>query len=77
MNKKNIELTPLQQQLTNTVRQMRRERGMSQLELAVSIDVSRSRVSNVESGKASYSLANLDKISKVFHCSMKDFFTDD
>lgn len=77
MGKQNMSLTPLQRKLTNTVRQMRRSKGMSQLKLALSIGVSRSRISNIESGKASYSLVNLENISQVFHCSMKDFFPND
>lgn len=55
-----------------TLKQLRKQRGLSQCELAVSIGVSQGAVSQWESGAAKPTVENLVAIAKALGCKLDD-----
>ncbi|KAA6329763.1 hypothetical protein EZS27_021466 [termite gut metagenome] len=57
------------------VKQMRVERGWSQIELSYQIGLSKSYIADVENPKrfAKWNLSHINELAKVFGCSPKDF----
>ena len=55
-----------------TIRELRDERGWTQLELAYKLGVTRSTVYNWERGRAEPSASKLRQIAQVFEVSMDD-----
>lgn len=68
-------LTKVDKYVIRRVREMRIENGLSQYDLALGIDVDKSFISRVESGKydKKYNVSQLNEIAKVLKCSPKDF----
>lgn len=58
------------------VRYLRKKKGISAKEIAVSLRVSPSFISGIEKGVNKCSLENLDKICVVLDISLADFFSD-
>jgi transcriptional regulator with XRE-family HTH domain len=72
------DVTPIDQYVIDKVRDMRKEKGISQRELANLLDMSYGFIGDVESPKepAKYNLSHLNEIAKIFKCSIKDFLPD-
>ena len=58
------------------IRKLRKERGVSAKEIAISLAVSPSFISGIEKGTNKCSLENLDKICQTLNISISDFFAD-
>jgi putative transcriptional regulator len=61
----------------NRLKELRAQRGWSQADLAVQLDVSRQSVNAVETGKYDPSLPLAFKIARVFALSIEEIFTDE
>ena len=57
--------------LSSKLKMMRKQRGLTQLELAKKISVSESYICQIENGKM-ISIKKLDKMAKVLGCEAKD-----
>jgi transcriptional regulator with XRE-family HTH domain len=73
-----VELTPIEQFVIDKVREIRKERGFSQRDIAYEIDIDQSFLAAIESpkGRAKYNLNHLNDLAKLFKCSPKDFLPD-
>ncbi len=60
--------------LTNRISQLRRERGLSQAELADAVDVTRQTIISLESGRYNASLLLAHRIAKFFGTTIEDVF---
>ncbi|WP_092701357.1 helix-turn-helix transcriptional regulator [Rhodanobacter glycinis] len=60
--------------MNNRVRELRGERGWSQADLAVQLDVSRQTVNAIETGKYDPSLPLAFKIAKLFELAIESIF---
>ena len=56
------------------LRELRRERGLSQEELAFRAGLHRTYVSSVERGQRNVALVNLEKLSRVLEIDIADLF---
>ena len=56
------------------VQQLRKETGMSQEKFALSIDMDRTYLASVESGKRNISLNNIKKIADGLNISISELF---
>lgn len=74
----NATLEPIEQYVIDTVRRIRMEKGISQKDLAFSLDLSIGFIGDIESSKsrAKYNLAHINKLAELFECSPKDFLPD-
>ncbi|MDR3681874.1 MAG: helix-turn-helix transcriptional regulator [Flavipsychrobacter sp.] len=72
------EKSQIEQHVIDAIRQKRKEKGISQRELAYLLDVSVSFIGEVESGRtrAKYNLNHINEISKILDCSPKDFLPE-
>lgn len=66
---------PIDEYVIKKVKDKRKECGMSQSQLAYSIDQSNGFIGKIESGKygKKYNLFHLNEIAKVLKCSILDF----
>jgi putative transcriptional regulator len=62
--------------MNNRLRVLRAERGWSQAELAVRLDVSRQAVNAIETGKHDPSLPLAFRIARLFNLSIEEVFDD-
>lgn len=60
--------------LENKIRKMRKERKITQDELARALGVTRQTVNSLESGKYNASLLLAHKLAVFFGCSIEDIF---
>ena len=56
------------------VRNLRKERGLSQEHFALQIDMDRTYLASVERGKRNISLANITKIAQGFGITLEELF---
>lgn len=61
----------------NTLKELRKDRGWSQGELADQLGVSRQSVNAIETGRYDPSLPLAFKIARLFACGIEDVFEDD
>lgn len=59
------------------IKELRSQRGISQIELAKKIGLSQTNLSNIERGRTTTTLQNLFKIQEVLQCRMADFFDEE
>lgn len=59
------------------IKQLRALRGLSQDRLAYSIELSRSYLAEVETGKRNVSIVNLERICAGLHVSLEEFFSNE
>ncbi len=64
------------EQFARRLRQLRKERNISQEKFANLIDMDRTYYASVESGKRNISLKNIKKIADGFGVSLSDLFKD-
>jgi len=72
--KKTRSLSTLEKIVTDNVLKNRHDKGLSQVDLAVCLNVSRSRIAAVESGRSSYSIRNIELLAILFGCSADELF---
>lgn len=72
------ELTRTEKYIIARVKEMRTEKGMSQLELSQRLGKTDSFVGHVESPKRrdKYKIDHLNELAKIFKCSPKDFWPE-
>jgi putative transcriptional regulator len=63
--------------LKNRLRELRAERGWSQADLAMKLEVSRQSVNAVETGKFDPSLPLAFRLSRIFNMSIEQIFEDE
>ena len=56
------------------VQQLRKETGLSQEKFALSIDMDRTYLASVETGKRNISLRNIEKIANGFNITLSELF---
>lgn len=71
-------LTEIERYIIEKIRAMRKEHGLSQLELSQKLEMSDSFISHVEapSKRAKYNINHLNKIAEIFNCSPKEFWPE-
>ena len=62
------------QKFGNRVCELRMQRNISQEKFALQIDMDRTYLASVESGKRNISLENIKKIADGFNITLEDFF---
>jgi transcriptional regulator with XRE-family HTH domain len=64
--------------IINKVREMRIEKGITQDDIAIHLDLSVGFIGHIESPKfsAKYNLIHLNDLAKLFGCSPKDFLPE-
>ena len=74
-----VKLTPIEQYVIDKIREIRKEKGLSQRDIAYQIDIDQSFLAAVESpkGRAKYNLNHINAFAKLFECSPKDFLPDE
>ena len=60
--------------MTNRISQLRRERGLSQAELADAVDVTRQTIISLESGRYNASLLLAHRIARFFGMTIEEVF---
>jgi len=60
--------------VTNKIARLRKERGLSQAELADAVDVTRQTIISLESGRYNASLLLAHKIAKYFGLAIEEVF---
>lgn len=60
--------------MKNRLEEMRKERGIKQEELAISLEVSRQTIGSLENGRYNPSILLAFKIARYFNVSIEDIF---
>ena len=60
--------------MKNRLEEMRKERGIKQEELAISLEVSRQTIGSLENGRHNPSILLAFKIARYFNVSIEDIF---
>lgn len=63
--------------MENTLKEWREDRGYTQKELAVELEVTRQTIINIERGRYNPSLELAFEIARHFECTIEDIFTPD
>ena len=71
-------VSAFEQAVIDLVKEKRIEKGISQKDLAYTMDKSSSFISNIENPnyRAKYNLDHLNELAKIFECSPKEFLPD-
>ena len=64
----------IQQLIGNRIREIRKEKGYSQEELAALADLDRTYMTSVECGKRNISIVNLHRIAKALGVTLDELF---
>lgn len=60
--------------MDNRIAQLRKERGLSQAELAQAVEVTRQTIISLEGGRYNASLALAHKLARYFETTIEDIF---
>lgn len=60
--------------MKNRIAEIRKEKKMSQIELAKKLEVSRQTISSLENGRYNPSILLAFKIARLFECEIEDIF---
>ncbi|HEY4065150.1 MAG TPA: helix-turn-helix transcriptional regulator [Puia sp.] len=68
--------TKIERFVIEKVKKLRKEKGLSQKDLAIRLNVSSGFIGDVENKKyrAKYNLTHINELAKIFECSPRDFF---
>ena len=72
-----MNMPALQKQFGRHLKRLRRDRQMTQAQLAKALDLSTSYVSNLERGVNSPSFVTVEKLARVLSVKVKDLFSFD
>lgn len=64
----------LKEMFGHRVKELRQARNLSQEKFALQIEMDRTYLASIESGKRNISLENIDKIAKGLEISLEDLF---
>ncbi len=72
-------MTAIEKYIIEKIKRLRKEHGLSQLELSQKLEMSDSFISHVEapSKRAKYNINHLNRIAEIFKCSPKDFWPEE
>ncbi len=59
------------------IKELRKDKGVSQEALALLADLDRTYINSVENGKRNISIVNVEKIAIALEVSLKDFFNQE
>jgi len=62
--------------LGNRIKNLRKEKGLSQEKFALNIDMDRTYYASVEKGKRNISIINIEKIAKGLEINLEELFKD-
>ena len=65
-------MTNTAKKLGENIRRIRKEKGMTQIELCQKLEVDRAYMSNVENGNKNPTLATIEKIAKALSVSLNE-----
>lgn len=65
----------IKQVVGKRIRELRNKLGVSQEELAAMVDLDRTYITSVESGKRNISIVNIEKLATALNVSLAEFFT--
>ena len=71
MIKKYYDESGKQLEVAYRILKLRKQKGMSQVELAKKIGTKQSNVARIEAGQQNFSVDTLEKIAKAFGCDLK------
>ncbi|MCI8332775.1 MAG: helix-turn-helix transcriptional regulator [Clostridiales bacterium] len=66
----------IKEKFGNRVKELRQTHNLSQEKLALQIDMDRTYLASIESGKRNVSLENISKIANGFSISLEELFKD-
>lgn len=71
-------MTKIEIHIIEKVKELRKEKGLTQLELSHKLNMNDSFISHIESSskRAKYNINHLNEIAKIFECSPKDFWPE-
>ena len=72
-----MDQTDIRMRVGLRIKQLRAGTNMTQDQLAYSIDLSRSYLAEVETGKRNISAVNLERICEGLGVTLKEFFSDE
>ena len=61
-------------QLGQRIQQLRKEKGLTQENLSLESDISRSHIAMIEAGKRDITVSSMFKISRALGVTLSDFF---
>lgn len=64
----------IQKKFGQRIQQLRKQKGMSQETFALSIDMDRTYLASIETGKRNLSLQNIKKLADGFNVSLSELF---
>lgn len=67
-------MTNIQKKFGDKIRDLRKQKGLSQEELAFKAGLHRTYISDIERGSRNVSLKNIEKIAKALGVSLKTLF---
>jgi DNA-binding XRE family transcriptional regulator len=75
---KQMQKNKIDRYIVGKVRELRMELGLSQVDIAVHLDVSEGFIGQIESPnhRAKYKTLHLNDLAKLFKCSPKDFWPE-
>lgn len=65
----------IKQTVGKRIRELRYKLGVSQEELAAMVELDRTYITSVESGKRNISIVNIEKLATALNVSLAEFFT--
>ncbi len=65
----------IKQTVGKRIRKLRNKLGVSQEELAAMVELDRTYITSVESGKRNISIVNIEKLATALNVSLAEFFT--
>ncbi len=65
----------IKQTVGKRIRELRNKLGVSQEELAAMVELDRTYITSVESGKRNISIVNIEKLATALNVSLAEFFT--
>lgn len=65
------------EKLPNRVRAMRKQAGMTLVEVGEALGLTHTHISNIERGVRKLDLDTMEKLARVLRCSVADFLTED
>ena len=76
--KKKTEKSKIDWYIVSKVREMRLEKGITQDDIAIHLDLTAGFIGHIESPnfRAKYNIMHLNELAKLFECSPKDFLPD-
>ena len=73
----NFALVDIKEKIGIRLRELRKQKGLSQEKFAFECELDRTYIASIEQGKRNVSIANIEKIAKALDMSVYEFFKSD